>query len=198
MKIIHQDGFTPDELLSYRPIIYNNILESAHALITAMEDFAVEPVAEPTRLSIPKVLDHYNHRLDLEEEEGRSGISIPSDVAHAVYQIWQDDTVQHFLENHSSDFYLMDSTAYFFSHVQRIGTPGYAPTTDDVVRARAKSIGITETRFKMKSLDLHVIDVGGQRSERRKWIHCFESVTSILFCTALSEYDQVGPSTRFL
>jgi guanine nucleotide-binding protein G(i) subunit alpha len=36
-----------------------------------------------------------------------------------------------------------------------------------------------------------MFDVGGQRSERKKWIHCFERVTSIIFCTALSEYDQV-------
>ena len=40
-------------------------------------------------------------------------------------------------------------------------------------------------------LRIHMFDVGGQRSERKKWIHCFESVTSIIFCTALSEYDQV-------
>lgn len=36
-----------------------------------------------------------------------------------------------------------------------------------------------------------MFDVGGQRSERKKWIHCFEGVTSIIFCTAISEYDQV-------
>ena len=36
-----------------------------------------------------------------------------------------------------------------------------------------------------------MVDVGGQRSERRKWIHCFENVTSIIFLVALSEYDQV-------
>ena len=36
-----------------------------------------------------------------------------------------------------------------------------------------------------------MFDVGGQRSERKKWIHCFEYVTSIIFCVALSEYDQV-------
>jgi guanine nucleotide-binding protein subunit alpha len=36
-----------------------------------------------------------------------------------------------------------------------------------------------------------MFDVGGQRSERKKWIHCFEAVTSIIFCVALSEYDQV-------
>jgi guanine nucleotide-binding protein subunit alpha len=27
--------------------------------------------------------------------------------------------------------------------------------------------------------------------ERKKWIHCFESVTSIIFCTAFSKYNQV-------
>lgn len=36
-----------------------------------------------------------------------------------------------------------------------------------------------------------MFDVGGQRSERRKWIHCFDAVSSIIFCVALSEYDQV-------
>ncbi|KAJ7219755.1 guanine nucleotide binding protein, alpha subunit [Mycena rebaudengoi] len=38
---------------------------------------------------------------------------------------------------------------------------------------------------------IRIIDVGGQRSERKKWIHFFENVTSVLFCTALSEYDEV-------
>lgn len=36
-----------------------------------------------------------------------------------------------------------------------------------------------------------MFDVGGQRSERKKWIHCFEGVTSIIFCVALSDYDLV-------
>ena len=34
-----------------------------------------------------------------------------------------------------------------------------------------------------------IVDVGGQRSERKKWIHCFEDVTAILFFVALSAYD---------
>ena len=37
---------------------------------------------------------------------------------------------------------------------------------------------------------LRMVDVGGQRSERRKWIHCFENVTSVMFLVAISEYDQ--------
>ena len=44
-------------------------------------------------------------------------------------------------------------------------------------------------------LDTFQIDVGGQRSERRKWIHCFEDVLLIIFLTAVSEYDQVSSAS---
>src|SRR3954467_7976686 len=39
-------------------------------------------------------------------------------------------------------------------------------------------------------------DVGGQRGERKKWIHCFENVTAIMFIASLSEYDQVLAEDR--
>ena len=34
-------------------------------------------------------------------------------------------------------------------------------------------------------------DVGGQRNERKKWIHCFDAVTAIIFVASISEYNQV-------
>ena len=43
----------------------------------------------------------------------------------------------------------------------------------------------------LRALRCRLFDVGGQRSERKKWIHCFEDVTAIIFCVAMSEYDQV-------
>ena len=50
---------------------------------------------------------------------------------------------------------------------------------------------IIETQFTYKGLHFKMFDVGGQRSERKKWIHCFEGVTAIIFCVALSGYDLV-------
>ena len=40
-------------------------------------------------------------------------------------------------------------------------------------------------------MSIGLIDVGGQRSERKKWLHCFESVSAVLFLVAMSEYDQM-------
>jgi len=53
-----------------------------------------------------------------------------------------------------------------------------------------KTTGILELKFKIDSNDFILVDVGGQRSERRKWLHCFQDVTAILFCVSMSEYDQ--------
>ena len=41
----------------------------------------------------------------------------------------------------------------------------------------------------MARCSCRMFDVGGQRSERKKWIHCFEGVTAIIFIVAMSEYD---------
>ena len=36
-----------------------------------------------------------------------------------------------------------------------------------------------------------MFDVGGQRSERKKWIHVFDNVNVVLFLVAISGYDHV-------
>ncbi|KAJ1336197.1 hypothetical protein BSLG_007514 [Batrachochytrium salamandrivorans] len=79
----------------------------------------------------------------------------------------------------------------YFESIDRIGALGYMPTEQDVLRSRVKTTGITETTFRVGELTYRMFDVGGQRSERKKWIHCFENVTAIVFLVAISEYDQV-------
>lgn len=75
--------------------------------------------------------------------------------------------------------------------MDRIGDPHYVPTDQDVLRSRVKTTGITETTFNIGELTYRMFDVGGQRSERKKWIHCFENVTAVIFMVAISEYDQL-------
>lgn len=79
----------------------------------------------------------------------------------------------------------------YFDNVDRIAEHDYMPNDQDVLRSRVKTTGITETTFIIGDLTYRMFDVGGQRSERKKWIHCFENVTTILFLVAISEYDQL-------
>jgi len=58
------------------------------------------------------------------------------------------------------------------------------------LRARIRSTGIDEAKFAFDNIAFTMVDVGGQRSERRKWIHCFEGINAVLFTVSLSEYDQ--------
>lgn len=78
---------------------------------------------------------------------------MPPSLADAIESVWQDPVMQTVLD-HSTEFYLMDSAAYFFGEVRRICDPRYIPNEDDVLRARAKTTGITETRFHIGQLSI--------------------------------------------
>jgi len=72
------------------------------------------------------------------------------------------------------------------SHWQK---KNYVPENDDILRARHRTTGIIETELEKNGSIICIIDVGGQRSERKKWMMCFQGVTAMIFCIALSGYD---------
>jgi len=89
------------------------------------------------------------------------------------------------------EFQLTDSAVYYFNAINRMSLPSYLPTDQDILRSRVKTTGITETTFKVGELTYKLFNVGGQRSERKEWIHCFENATALVFLVSLGEYDQM-------
>jgi len=115
---------------------------------------------------------------------------LPRDVTEAIRSLWKDPGVKEAVRR-SREFQLNDSAVYYFNAIDRMAAPNYMPTDQDILRSRVKTTGITETTFKVGELTYKLFDVGGQRSERKKWIHCFENVTALVFLVSLSEYDQM-------
>ena len=79
----------------------------------------------------------------------------------------------------------------YFLDIDRLFHKDYIPTDQDILRARLRTTGISETIFDCGSLTYRMFDVGGQRSERKKWIHVFDNVNAVLFLVAISGYDHV-------
>jgi guanine nucleotide-binding protein G(i) subunit alpha len=103
MKIIHQNGYSPEELLAFRPLIWKNLLESARDVINALAKFTLEPITATNRANCGRILAY---QLATDDPY----FFFNPDIAQAVQDLWADEIIPA-LMNHASKFYLMDSAS---------------------------------------------------------------------------------------
>ncbi|GMT30417.1 hypothetical protein PFISCL1PPCAC_21714, partial [Pristionchus fissidentatus] len=104
--------------------------------------------------------------------------------------LWKDEVVLQAFERRN-ELQIADSIEYFLNNLDRIAATNYSPSNDDFLQLRIPTTGVLENRILIKGSQFIFIDVGGQRSERKKWLHQFDSVSAVIFLSAISEYDQV-------
>jgi len=175
MITIYGTGFPESERMTFVPIIYNNIITSMQTLVAAAPAHG-GPVSAQESLTFVQNIP-------------ADSVIDGSNVAH-FKNLWNDSGIQTAYENRSK-FQLTDSASYFFSKLDEVAVDNYLPSEQDVLRSRVRTTGIVENNFEIDGNQFKMFDVGGQRNERKKWIHCFESVTAVLFVGVLSEYDLV-------
>ncbi|KAL9651768.1 hypothetical protein ABK040_014415 [Willaertia magna] len=183
MRLIYNNGFTYDEKMKIRPMIYENILRNIMVLIAATRTLQEEFENESNKEKAEKI-EGLEQKLLLNAEKVWD-----TDLANDIAELWKDGAIQKAMQKRSL-FQVEDSAGYYFENMARIGAENYVPSEEDVVRARIKTTGLVEQNFSFKDLPFTMIDVGGQRNERKKWIHHFQGVDSILFICSLSEFDQ--------
>jgi len=175
LKIIRQGHLENEELESKKLVVLNNLLNSIQSLIKGAH-----------KLNIPI----------LNEDLANTFLEIKSqNVAYYVNDIntiWEDAGIRQ-AYSCKSQFQIIDQAKYFMDNAKRICEPDFIPTEEDIIHCRAKTAAIVELEISSgNNIDatLRIIDVGGQRNERKKWIHFFEGVTAVIYVTSLSEYDQ--------
>ncbi|XP_049415895.1 guanine nucleotide-binding protein subunit alpha-14-like [Epinephelus fuscoguttatus] len=180
MRIIHGSGYSEADRKGFTRLVFQNIVTAIQALINAMETLKIDYIDD----------QNTSHAQKLSQVEADQVSTLEAWQVDAIRRVWNDHGIQRCYDRRR-EFQLSDSAKYYLSDLDRITAQFYIPTLQDILRVRVPTTGIIEYPFDLSKVIFRMVDVGGQRSERKKWIHCFENVTSIIFLAALSEYDQV-------
>jgi len=179
LKIIHSSGFSEPERKTFKTALQGNIMINIMALLEASRTLKDVPPLAIENQEIAQKFDPSNNNARASFEE----------MSKYVKLLWKDPAIQHCYKR-AAEFQLQDNAEYLFENIDQIASPDFIPSVDDVLKVRAKTSGITEVEMTINENRWMVVDVGGQRSERRKWIHCFDDVSAVIFFASLSEYDQ--------
>jgi len=164
-----------------RPYLVGNIIDGAIDIYNASRVVGI-PIRDEKAVAAGEALTTLVDRHSLDDT-----------VVSAILLLWHDPDFREIWENRSH-FQLQDTWHEFANALEDYptwGGPSWVPTTDEILRCRVRTTGMVDEQFVVRNNKLRMLDVGGQQSERRKWIHYFADVTSVIFVTSLSEYDQL-------
>ena len=176
VQVIHSGGYTPEQMLQFRYIIQRNALDGITILLNEAQKRDLELTADNEDVADQILL--------------WGGENLNPEIGAVIARVWKDQAIQDCYKRRA-EFQLGDSVVYFLNKVEQLSALEYLPTMDDVLRARVRTSGVVSKDFCIQKAPYRMYDVGGQRSERRRWMQFFDHVTAIVFVAAISEYDQV-------
>ncbi|XP_049636461.1 guanine nucleotide-binding protein subunit alpha-13 isoform X2 [Suncus etruscus] len=171
MRIIHGQDFDQRAREEFRPTIYSNVIKGMRVLVDAREKLHIPWGDTSNQLNGDKMMA-FDTRAPM-AAQGMVETQLFLQYLPAIRALWADSGIQNAYDRRR-EFQL-----------------NYIPSQQDILLARRPTKGIHEYDFEIKNVPFKMVDVGGQRSERKRWFECFDSVTSILFLVSSSEFDQV-------
>jgi len=203
LQYIHGSGFTNRQRSLFQKQIHEQLMESMKTLIIRCEDsyeddpelnakyklydYALDDEADDDETDADSV--RFATQTVLKHRNGQRLVA-NSAVVRCLQRLWANDVIQRMFDIRN-EICVPDSTQYFFDHLDRVTAEDYVPNDTDLLMVRYRTTGMQEKTFDIKGHKFTICDVGGQRNERRKWIHFFSNVTSVIFVVSLSCYDEL-------
>lgn len=176
LQILYGKAATPDERREVKQIIHMNVIQTMKTVLGEAKNVGtIENIMASSAMS-----DCLGFPDDKE---------LDAKAGSVIATLWKDPGVQKTWDQRAS-YQVVESISKFFDDVDRLSSPDYMPNDQDMLLARVRTSGIVTESYVIDGNEFEMYDVGGQRNERKKWIHCFDNVTAVLFVAAISEYDQ--------
>jgi GTPase SAR1 family protein len=153
----------------------------------------VKKLAEALPMLLPneQLSNEGKEAADYISEFSNSNLLPDEEFAQQCTVLWSEPAVQKLWNDKRNEIQVPEALSFFVpGRLDAIIKEDYVPSVEDIMRVRVRTSGIIECRFTVNGANFSLCDVGGQRSERRKWIRCFADVKTVLFLVAVAEYDQ--------
>jgi len=184
MRIIHGTGFSQQDCIHYKPLIYRSTIQS---LIVILSSMSKHDIAFADSSSVEDARKFIAITQNTSEDE------ITLELVPLITRLWRDRSVyQCFLRSRGGEYGIDDTAEYFLNQLDHIASPQYIPTEQDILRVRERNTKFKDIEFIFKGLQVRIFGArpNGRMSRpfRRKFFSLIESVNAIIFCTDLSGY----------
>jgi GTPase SAR1 family protein len=187
MRIHHGENFTVEERKNMKKCLLCNIFQAMRTLIFAMKTLEI-PYENSDSIDKANLITS-KQCISKENEEKNMKM-----IMSAIKYLWNDAGVIGCYNRQPDCKIQMDSIKHFLPKLDYLTNSDYMLTNDDIVHIYTPTHEILEydkeTNLRINGSLFQVIDIGGQLSERKKWIHCVENITAVMFLAALSDFDQ--------
>ena len=177
VKRIYCGGFLTRERESFKDILSTSIISDMQILVDVMinSTYKYSSDIEPAVQAIKS--------LDPQE-------TIDSTIADILLQVWNDQAMS-MVYSESKSLGIAENFEYFMGKIKEIAKSDYVPSDLDILKARIRSIGHSDMKVMINDIKTKIVDIGGQKSERKHWENCFKGLNYIVFVHSLSDFDQV-------
>lgn len=180
MRLVWGEGFKAEERSQFRSVIQSNILMGCKMMLEHFHELGLE-FHNPQSRRYEDIINQIELPIGTLQQS--------LDCVRAWESLWKEDGIQ---KSYSvgNEYALHDNFANSSEDLIRLLSPDLVPTDADILHARLRTTGITETLFQADTKTFQIFDHGGARSERKKWIHTFADNKCLLFVAPLSGYNQ--------
>jgi len=178
---IYGQGWDDNKKKAFVPIIRGNVLKYIVTLGRRLAEMC------PADLVASR---DFLEGLETKACQVPPGQSIDPQIVKHITGIWQCEPMQTLWREKFDELQCPNCAQMFLDRMQEISSEQYLPSFQDILACRVSTTGIVETDFTASDEKFRMLDVGGQKNERRKWIHSFEHVSLLIFVVAIDQYNQ--------